>query len=240
MLNSYTFVRTASNSYRWLLDLFLPPQCVVCGKVETWLCAICAQQFTLYEGECCPRCGRPLERAETLCVRCQSNPLKVAPIRSAFTFQGTIRDAMYALKYRGGREIVGRLAPHMQRAWENTAMQSDVLVPVPLHPEREARRGYNQSALLAIALGQRLGIPVAVNALSRVRNTQSQTQLGFKARQTNVMGAFAATDAANLSGKWVTLIDDVATTGATLNACAEALLAHGVSQVNAFTLVHAL
>lgn len=118
-------------------------------------------------------------------------------------------------------------------------MQSDVLVPVPLHLGREARRGYNQSALLAIALGQRLDVPVVLNALTRVRNTRSQTQLGFEERQTNVQGAFAATDAANLAGKRVTLIDDVATTGATLNACAEALLVHGVSQVSAFTLVHA-
>ncbi len=146
---------------------------------------------------------------------------------------------MYALKYRGGREIASRLAGHMKQAWDNAAMESDFLIPVPLHPEREARRGYNQSALLAIALGKQINIPVEVNALMRVRNTRSQTQLGFAERQTNVRGAFATTGMIDITDKRVTLIDDVATTGATLNACAEALLVHGASQVNAFTLTRA-
>ncbi len=239
MFNTASLIRITGTCYRWLLDLFLPPQCIVCGKVEIWLCESCAQTLTPYQGACCPRCGSPTEQEPTLCENCRSNPLKVAPIRSAFILQDTVRDAVHALKYRGGRRIATQLAPHMKRAWDNATMESDMLVPVPLHTEREARRGYNQSALLAIALGKQINIPVDVNALTRMRNTRSQTHLGFEERQTNVRGAFTVTGGVNITNKRVTLIDDVATTGATLNACAEALLARGAGQVNAFTLAHA-
>ncbi len=180
-----------------------------------------------------------MEQGGGLCANCLSNPPKVALIRSAFIFQDAIRDAVHALKYRGGRAIAAQLAEPMKQAWENAAMRSDMLVPVPLHPDREARRGYNQSALLAIALAEHIHVPVEIHALTRVRNTRSQTHLNFEERQTNVVGAFATTDTVKIAGKRVTLIDDVATTGATLNACAEALLARGAGQVNAFTLAHA-
>ncbi len=135
--------------------------------------------------------------------------------------------------------MVDLLAPRMAEAWQGAPLRSEVLVPVPLYPEREARRGYNQAALLARALGRYLELPVATRALVRIRNTASQTQLNREERRANVSGAFVLQKDVELAGRYVTLVDDVATTGATLEACAAALGAEGVKGVNAFTLARA-
>ncbi|MBN1487922.1 MAG: ComF family protein [Anaerolineae bacterium] len=238
-MNNDKLIKTLGNAYRWLLDLFLPPQCVVCGRVETWLCDVCAQDLPLFRGPCCPSCGRPWT-ASGLCPVCQTNPLRVSPVRSALLFKpGPIRDVIHALKYRGSREIVTPLAVRMAEAWEYFEMQCEILIPVPLYARREARRGYNQATLLAVALGKQIGIPVVSDALARVRATQSQTKLNSKERKKNVKGAFAWTSKLKLDGVSVTLVDDVATTGATLEACANVLLDHGVESVSAFTLARA-
>ncbi len=186
----------------------------------------------------CPRCGRPTPEA-AICATCQHQPLKVAPIRSAFLFEGALRQAVHALKYRGGRSVVELLALRMAEAWSQNPLPSELLIPIPLHPEREVRRGYNQAALLARALGRCLDLPVASRALVRTRNTASQTQLNRAERRDNVTGAFVVQKGVELAGRRVTLVDDVATTGATLEACAAALWAEGTETVNAFTLARA-
>jgi len=224
--------------YRQVLDIFIPPCCVVCNKVETWLCDSCAQEIPLFDAPICPRCGRP-EAGGQLCRVCQRAPLHVNPVRSAFLFEGHIRDVIHALKYRGARDVARTLGRRMAEAWRFHAMQSDVLVPVPLHPSREIKRGYNQAAIIAEALGHEVRIPVVEQVLLRVRNTVSQIKLNRQERQENVGGAFACVEDAVFVGKRVTLVDDVATTGATLNACAVALQASGAKSVNAFTLARA-
>lgn len=224
--------------YRHVLDIFIPPCCVVCNKVETWLCDSCAQEIPLFDAPICPRCGRP-EAAGQLCRVCQRTPLRVNPIRSAFLFEDHIRDIIHALKYRGAREIPFTLGKRMAEAWHFHALHSAVIIPVPLHPDREIKRGYNQAAIIARALSREVQIPVVEHALVRVRNTASQTKLNRQERHKNVSGAFACTDTTMLIDKRVTLVDDVATTGATLEACAAVLLASGVESVNAFTLARA-
>jgi ComF family protein len=128
----------------------------------------------------------------------------------------------------------------MAEAWELHGMSGDLLVPVPLHPDRESQRGYNQAMLLTHALSDHLDLPAAASLLFRIRPTVSQTRLNRQARWRNVEDAFACADDCDLSGLQITLVDDVATTGATLNACAVALLAQGASSVSAFTLAHAM
>ncbi len=222
--------------YRWTLDLLFPPSCVGCQKLETWLCDACAQQIPLHLEPLCPRCGRPWNG---VCVICRSTPLRVAPIHSVFLFQGLVRDVLHAFKYRGARNIVSVLQASMLKAWRYHEVQSDLLVPVPLHAQREKRRGYNQAAVLAQALSYSLQKPAALQLLTRVRNTPSQTRLSREERQANVREAFVALPFTSLEGKIVTLVDDVATTGATLDACAAVLLECGARSVNAFTLARA-
>lgn len=231
-----TFV--ARRLYRLLLDLVLPPCCVVCGEVETWLCDGCAEQIPFADRPVCLRCGDAWD-GPGLCPRCCTSPLRVAPITSVFLFQDAIRDAIHALKYRGGVQVADPLSRRMADAWRCWGLSSDLLVPVPLFSDREARRGYNQSVLLARALSTQVEVPVDETTLFRTRATASQTHLGRQERWDNVRDAFACPDARDLSGLRITLLDDVATTGATLDACAVALIAQGARAVSAFTLAHA-
>ena len=227
--------RWGGQFYRWTLDLLLPPQCVVCGKVNRWLCSTCADKIQPLSEPVCPRCGR-VWNGEGICPVCQGNSLHVAPIHSAYLFRDEIREVVHALKYRGAWKIVFPLVPSLVAQWQRYAMISDVLLPVPLHPQRKLRRGYNQSEVLARALGAALHLPVLNNVLVRTRNTASQTKLNRTERRSNVLGAFSCKNPEAIQGKTVTLVDDVATTGATLDACAVVLLNQGAASVNAFTL----
>ncbi len=218
--------------------LFFPPQCAGCGKVNTWLCDTCVETIPLLEGPLCPRCGRPWE-GEGNCPACRAHLPAVRRLRAATLFAEPIRSAIHALKYNGGREVAESVRPLMAKAWAKWAMAGDLLAPVPLHPRREARRGYNQSALLATALGLAVNLPVVPDLLERIRPTRSQTQLGREARRRNVAGAFRVRRPSLVRGRHITLIDDVATTGATLDACAVALLEEGAASVDAFTLARA-
>jgi ComF family protein len=224
--------------YRLALDLLIPPLCVVCGKVNTWLCPDCAEQIPLAHHAICPRCGDNWA-GEGVCERCRTAPLSVNPIRSAFIFKDAVRDAIHALKYRGGRSVAEVMAWRMSQAWYQQQLHGDVLVPVPLFLDRERERGYNQANLLARALAPQIGVPMEAGLVFRVRATRSQARLRVAERWANVEGAFACSEAVDLSGVRVVLIDDVATTGATLDACAVALLTRGAKSVSAFTLAHA-
>ena len=173
-------------------------------------------------------------------MRCRAAPLHVAPIRSVFPFEGPVRDAIHALKYQGGRDTAKPLGMRMAEVWAERRFMSDLLVPVPLHVGREAKRGYNQSTLLARELASRVGVPLDECLVFRIRPTASQANLERHERWRNVKDAFSCPADRELSGIDVTLVDDVATTGATLEACAVALLAQGARRVNAFTLSHAV
>lgn len=230
--------------YRQVLDLFVPPRCVVCKHVGTWLCTRCVPEIPLFTASVCSRCGRPENGAEHsvaghLCAVCRAAPLRVSPIRAAFLFEGAIRDVIHALKYRGARDILKPLAGRLAESWHYHNMQSDVLVPVPLHANREVKRGYNQAILVARAIARQVSLPLLSEVLLRVRDTTSQTRLNRDERKRNVDAAFICVTCAPFVEKRITLVDDVATTGATLDACATVLLACGAQSVSAFTLARA-
>ncbi len=221
------------------LDLLFPPQCVVCGRLERWLCPACLERIPLLDAALCPRCGR-LWEGEGLCRACEEHPLLVSRIRAAVLFApGPVQDVLHALKYRGAADLASPLGILLARAWQRYDYASDLLMPVPLHPRRERRRGYNQAALLALSLAARLQMPVAPRGLQRVRATPSQTHLNREERRKNVAEAFALTPGLNVAGLRITLVDDVATTGATLDACAKVLLESGALEVTALTVARA-
>ncbi|HLG78290.1 MAG TPA: ComF family protein [Ktedonobacteraceae bacterium] len=145
-----------------------------------------------------------------------------------------LRTCIHALKYYGQTRLAEPLGALLARTCRDRGLAGDVIVPVPLHPERQRQRGYNQSQLLAEACARALGIPLGAGLLTRVRATQAQAQLAASERQSNVAGAFACISpigAHLLARRNVLLIDDVSTSGATLEACAASLFATGAQAV---------
>ncbi len=178
----------------------------------------------------CPRCGKP-QLSGILCSGCVSWPAEIDGIRSPFRFDGVIRQAIHQLKYRNLRALAVTLASLLQDYLATSPMPGEVLVPVPLHPKRVRERGYNQSRLLAKELGKLTGLPLVDDCLVRQRHTPPQAKTpSVDERRGNVANAFTCRDS-RLQGRQVLLIDDVSTSGATLDACAVALKAAGAATV---------
>ena len=161
-------------------------------------------------------------------------PLPLLQLEWCAPYAGVVRSALHALKYAGERRLAAPLGTAIAERWAEAGAGGDLLVPVPIHAERSRRRGYDQAVLLAEAAATGLGLPMAV-ALERARATRPQFELGRERRAENVADAFRVRDASRgaITGRWIVLIDDVATTCATLVACAQTLLASGASGASA-------
>lgn len=216
------------------LNVLFPPRCVDCGGEGSFICVSCRKAVRPLKLPICGRCGVPLFEGN-LCSSCKWSPGKIDGIRSLFLFEGAIRQAIYSFKYRNLKAIAPCLADLLWNYLEASPLPGEILLPVPLHPKRLRQRGYNQVALLSQELSKLCGLPVAEKSLLRLRDTASQTSLNPKERKTNTRGAFVCDDQ-RLYGKRVILIDDVCTTGATLEACAVALKDNGVASVWGLTL----
>lgn len=217
-----------------LLDLLFPPRCVHCGSSGALLCATCAGGIHAPPAPHCDRCDRPLfAMAGPRCSLClallrEERPPALERIVVAVEYDGPAGSAIRALKFRGQRRLAPPLALLLADAARRAGLALDVIVPMPLHVGRRRERGYNQAELLARPLARALGVPLAGRLLTRTRATQPQTRLSRRDRLVNVAGAFALaapSAVALLAGKRIVLVDDVTTTGATLEAAADALLA---------------
>lgn len=205
------------------------------------MCAACRANVIAVGTRCCQRCGKPLPDGGAHCYHCRGSKAgkyRCQIIRSALVFGPQVRAVVHAFKYASRTHLAEELANYMAAQWPlyPQLAQAQVLVAVPLHRKKRRSRGYNQSELLAQALGRRLHLPVDNALLERVRNTPSQTEFGREGRLQNMQGAFACRLPQRVKGKTVLLIDDVATTGATLEGCAEALKSVGARRVMAYTL----
>ena len=210
------------------LDLLFPLECAGCQRQGEVLCASCLKESLLLKSPYCRLCGQP--GASSPCGSCREIPLAIDAIRAPFILEGPVRRAIHCLKYRNLRAAAPQLGRIMGDHLHAHRIPGDLLVPVPLHPSRLRQRGYNQSELLAKAVSQSSEIPLGNRLLSRSKNTPPQVESqGRDQRQANVEGSF--TCRSGVSGASVILIDDVATTGSTLSACAAALKASGAASV---------
>jgi ComF family protein len=227
---------TWSRIGRAALDLVFPPRCAVCGRGGSFLCDACREALPLALPPRCPTCWQRL-RGSAPCQDCGGHRPAFTGVRAACAFDGPARDLVHALKYKHFRALAQPMALLMARCLREHSVPADVLVPVPLHPVRRRVRGYDQSVLLARELGKAAGLPVAERAIVRRRATPPLARgLGASERRQSVEGAFAVRgDQPEAGSRRVLLIDDVTTTGATLDACARALLAGGVTSVWALT-----
>jgi ComF family protein len=224
---------------RPLLDLIFPPRCVYCGRLGAYLCETCQAEAQRIGPDVCIRCGNPLT-TRGICHRCRQDPPDpIRAIRGVFFYNGPIAQSIRGLKYHGVRALAPILAEHLVAYIQEHPIPIDGLVPVPLHPAKLAQRGFNQSELLADSITQTLGIPLRTDLLKRTRHTRPQAQLDRKQRLQNVAGAFSPCDGVSLHGETLLLIDDVATTGATLRACAQTLRQMGAGDIWALTVARA-
>jgi ComF family protein len=219
-----------TNLKRVALDLLFPSWCIGCGREGSYICDSCQRLLPLIVPPICPRCGRPLSY-ENLCPGCTEERAEIDGIRAPFLFNGVIRQAIHELKYRNLRAVVPLLGGFLNNFLLENPVPGNVLVPVPIHRKRQHERGYNQSSLLARELGRRCGLPVVEDCLIRHTHTPPQARTpGAIDRRKNVANAFACRDE-RLKSKQVLLIDDVSTSGATLNACAGVLKSAGAETV---------
>lgn len=221
------------------LDVVFPPTCARCRRVGWLICPVCVAQLIAVPDAICPRCGRidptpDPAGSSPLCHQCRAEPPPLIQMRAPLRYEEPASSIIHRFKYEGYFALAGPLADLMIARWPAWAAPPDLILPIPLHPRRQNRRGYNQAELLARPLGRALGIQTEADWLRRTRFTAPQVGLGPEERQTNVSGAFAA--GAAVRGRNVLLIDDVLTTGATMTAAAEALLEAGAASVSAYCL----
>ena len=223
-----------------ILDATMPASCARCGRTGEPICDECLRTVPPIAGPTCATCGGPFDAvtqapgAVTECWSCRLAGKDLPRTRTAATLEGTIREAIHALKYRDRPDVARPLASLLiTPAMDVTNGVAPVVVPVALHPRRLDARGYDQSRLLAGHLARACGW-ATMDAVARIRETDSQVGLGRAARRANVAGAFRGT--APLHGLHVLLIDDVMTTGATLVEAARACRAVGAATVSAACL----
>lgn len=210
-----------------LLDLLMPPACAGCGEEGTLLCPDCLRHLGA-RIDVDPRW--PIGLPPDL-------PPGLAQLEWCAPFTGPTRRALHELKYAGNRRIARPLGAVLAARWRRAMIGGEVLVAVPVHAERLRQRGYDQAVLLAEAAAAQLGL-ARVPALRRVERTAAMHGLGRAARSANVGSAFAVDPraASRVVGRWVVLVDDVTTTGASLSACAAALIHAGATRVSGLTV----
>ncbi len=215
---------------RNILDYIYPPRCPVCDGISAQgICAACKKSLVYITDAYCMKCGKPLEdEQEEYCADCKKKTHFFEQGRSLFSYQGQIRPSLYRLKYTNRREyaaVYGREMADCLGRWI-CRMRITRIVPVPLHPSRQRKRGYNQAALLAREIGLRLELPVDQKLLYRVKKTEAQKSLSGEERRRNLSQAFQVRGEIR-PGERILLVDDIYTTGATADAAALCLRRSG-------------
>lgn len=227
--------RNFGGSWQRLLRLLYPNRCPVCGRVlrDTLICQECAGKLRYVTQPFCYSCGKPVAgAAQEYCMDCAGKKHEFSQGRAVFVYQGAVRGMLYRYKYSNRRDYTEFFAAEAARLYRQWArrMGVELVVPVPLSKKRMKKRGYNQADLFGKRFAQLAGISYDAGLLVRVRNTAPQKQLSVKERKNNLKNAFKMSrNVVNL--KRVLLIDDIYTTGSTMDAAALAFKQSGVEDV---------
>ncbi len=221
----------------WLLNLLYPRRCPMCDRLlsrsEMYVCNVCAAQVQVAREPYCMKCGKPLAQEEAeYCRDCLCHPHVFDRGRTLFVYEGPLKKSIYRFKYAGRKEYAEAYAYFAERELGDFIRQvkPDALIPVPLHRNRYRKRGYNQAELFAKALGRRLGIAVKAKLVRRTKNTLPQKELDITARQNNLKKAFKLCRN-DVKLNTIIIIDDIYTTGSTIDALSEEFRRVGVQQI---------
>lgn len=230
-----------------LIDLVYPPRCPLCqaflqdspashGGRELPFCKACFQDFTEIQSPLCPLCGKPHSdgiEQDRVCEDCLRKRPSFDKARAPYLYDGALMTAIQELKYAHRTYLADSLGALLASFALNCLgdLKECLIMPVPLHPRRLRSRGFNQSLLLARALASTTGADLDFLSLGRTRDTRPQTELTSEERKKNVRKAFAVGKPEAVKGRTIVLVDDVATTGSTLNECAQALKKAGAESV---------
>ncbi len=234
------FLQVAEKGLGVALQLLFPRRCPVCHEIVTpfgeKICTPCRKRVKYITEPYCMKCGKQVEEGEMLCKDCRRYPHAFVHGRALYEYS-CMAPAIYRFKYGGCREYAEFWGEETERYLgeyiRSTGAQA--LIPVPLHPNRQRKRGYNQATLLARAMGKHLNMEVRTDYVCRIRDTAPLKNLTAKERQNNLKKAFIIKQN-DVKLKLVMLVDDIYTTGSTMDGVAEALLAGGVERVYFVTL----
>lgn len=231
------------NIWDGILDLLYPPKCLVCGDMQPkYLCSDCLSQITFINPPVCRRCGAPVQENEP-CHGCSQVELGFDSARSVGAYDGVLKEAIHQLKYSGHRvmaPILGGLIVDYLREQNAWLRRTSCIVPIPIHSSRLRSRGFNQSELLAVEISRVFALPMVGASLVRWRSNQPQVDLPLDKRHENVQGIFRVIRADSIAGRSVLLIDDVYTTGSTVDSAARVLREAGAREVHVLTLARSL
>jgi ComF family protein len=233
-----------------IADLIFPPRCITCGTVLEEHCLLpfcppCTAGIHFICSPLCPRCGVPYpitEGEDHLCGECLTNTRPYAIARAVGRYEGTLLTAIHLFKYQGkigiGKVLGKIMADFAGRQWDMKVFST--VMPVPLHRKRLRERGFNQAVILAREIAKRFSLPLDFMTLRRQVFTAPQVGLGRKDRLANVRGAFVVQKPQKVAGRRILLVDDVTTTGSTLEECASALMHEEAEAVAVLTLARAV
>lgn len=228
-----------------LLDVILPPVCHICHSFipnaeKLHICPGCREKLPQITSPICSICGIPFNCAggDHCCSACLTDPPHYDSARAALLYDGAVRDMIHSFKYNRRRHLcqplsllaIERMSDFLHEC------KTDIIVPVPLHRTRLRQRGFNQAVLLGSKMSRGLGIPMLPDVLARTRKTEPQVELSASERRLNVKDAFSVKKHQMLTGKRIMLLDDVITTGSTMNECAKELKKAGAEIVIALTI----
>lgn len=230
--------------FTMLLDVVLPPLCHICHSFipdagELHICPDCREKLPLVASPLCPLCGIPFRGVggDHRCGSCLTNPPHFDIARAPFLYEGPLRELIHSFKYNRLTHLRKPLSLLALKAADDFMEHAPhIVVPVPLHCSRLRERGFNQAVLIGQFLSRYLSLPLQPDALTRIRQTEPQIELSAAERRLNVKGAFSVRRPEQITGKRVLLVDDVMTTGSTMDECAGELKKGGAEMVIAATI----
>lgn len=237
------------NALKTVIDFILPPRCIVTGDIvdnQGMLSPKAWTKLTFISDPQCQKCGIPFEfddgNSQSTCMKCLDRPPAYHKARSALVYDDASRDLVLAFKHGDKTHYIMGFLPWLKRAGQELITDSDIVMPVPLHQIRLIQRRYNQAGIIARFLAKDCSKTLVLGGLERVRSTPPQGFMNATERQKNVRRAFAVSTKHKkaIQGKTILLIDDVLTTGATIEECTQTLMAAGAKAVNVLTLTRTI